>query len=216
LTKAFSQKDVINKVSIQLETKGVCFRITFKWAACMLIGGEFNYTPNADKTATKHSTYRKETLAIYPKKYSSLSKDTDYEEYVSADYRETKTYVDLWGKLFKDKNKTTYSGVSVVDQCKNSIWSLSSFQPDRAYLGIFYGRGSSGAPFGHVVCLAFDCTFDDSMEIVCKPKFFDSNFGEYEFSKDEDIAELIKIFIVGRYSKNGTIDRFNTLTLGWG
>jgi hypothetical protein len=215
-TKVFSQTDVIKKVTIQLPTKGVCFRLTFKWAACKLVAGDFNYEPYPNKIATKHSQYRAATLAIFPKKYKDLSNNTHYNEYIDTDYRETALYVNTWGKQFKDKNKTTYSGVKVISQNKKAIWENELSNSGNAILGIFYGRDKSGVPFGHVIAFAHDITLASMFSVKLVPTLFDSNYGEFIFNDKEDMAEAIKKFIITHYSSIGTIDRYNTLILGLG
>ena len=97
IVKSFVQGDVIKQVTVQLPTKGVCFRLTFKWAACTLVGGQFNFTPSADSVATKHSKYRTGTLAEEKRLGGDFKDLKDFLAYTKIDWDAAHKFVNEWG-----------------------------------------------------------------------------------------------------------------------
>src|SRR5688572_4828142 len=105
----FTQKTVMDKITLSLPTKGICFRLTFKWAACALAGGRFKYEEaNADKTAAKHTEYRKETLAMEKTLEGDFSDSKNFSKYVDLDHKETRRFVKEWGAKFTDADKKVF------------------------------------------------------------------------------------------------------------
>lgn len=208
----FSQRAVIDKITLSLPTKGICFRLTFKWAACTLAGGRFKYDEaNADKTAAKHTEYRKETLAMEATLKGDFSDSQDFAKYVDLDHKETRRFVKQWGAKFTDADKNVFTNLDVLNQTIDPIYDYlktTKVPGDYAVLGVFYGRNGSSA-WGHVV--GFCTRGGKSADGPC---FFDANSGLWEFDSDENFADSIRSYIRNVYLKGGrTIEAFNTIVV---
>lgn len=212
--KSFQQGNVIKQVTVQLPTKGVCFRLTFKWAACTLVGGQFNFTPNADKVASKHSTYRTGTLAAEKRLGGDFSDLKDFLAYTKIDWDAARKYVNEWGAKFTDANKKVFKSVYVFDQSDDSIREYLQAHPNLAPAAVmvgFYGRRADGkSAWGHVVGFCSRGCGPTGND----PCFFDSNSGVYEFGANEDKGTAMMKEIRSTYTRDGRlIESFNTLVL---
>ena len=208
---AFSQRELINRLpdDISLPTKGVCFRLTFKWAGCTVCGGTFQYgNANPVKTATKHSEYRGETLKLEKQYGDSLI--NHMEEYTQTDWNESRKFISQWAQSFTDAHKNKYS-VKVIDQSIDSIREYLEAHPNlgtAAIMAGFYGK-RNGKIFGHVV--AYSAVGGPTSNGPC---FFDSNSGVFEFGSSEEPGRAIMDYIKKFYSaKGGAITDFNTIVL---
>lgn len=213
LKTPFSQRTVIQNITVSLPTKGVCFRLTFKWAACSLVGGLFNTSPNADKTAAKHCEYRAGTLKEEKRLSGDFSAPEALERYTKIDWDASRRYLNLWGEKFTDANKMVFRNVYVEDQSIDSIREYLQNRPNlgtAAVMAGFYGHRADGkAAWGHVVafCTRGGPTADGA-------SFFDSNFGVFEFDENEDKGRAIMSHIKSRYLGDGRrIEDFNTIVL---
>ena len=208
---AFSQRELINRLpdDISLPTRGMCFRLTFKWAGCTVYGGTFQYgNANPGKTATKHAQYRGETLALEKQYGDDLI--NHMEEYTLTDWNESRKFVSQWAQSFTDANKNKLSA-KVVDQSEDSIREYLQQHANLGTVAImagFYGR-RQGKIFGHVVAY---CSVGGPT--ANGPCFFDSNTGVYEFGPNEDQGSAMMAHIK-RYAAapNGAITDFNTIVL---
>lgn len=177
-----------------LPTRGLCFRVVFKWAACQAVGGKFKYMNlNARKTAEKHLAYRQTSLKVENDPSYDFTVDANAKDYVTNDQVQANTYLAAWGKNFKDASKTEFSvtpgAASEGDLgsylAKNSIASVQSIVYG------FYGRApDKKSPRGHAVALLGGNS----------PLFFDPNFGEYTFDSGEDVAGSVAAHIASKYS----------------
>lgn len=213
LIQKFTQSSVIDRITNKIETQGVCFRLTFKWAATALVGKTFNSHPNADKTAAKHSQYRQDTLAIEKRLGGIFDSDREMLGYLETDYAASRKFAESWSKEFttygSDLKKSGKASITVHDQTKNSIVEyLKSDNPleNTAILAGFYGRqAGNGKVWGHVVAF---CSCSGS-----NGSFFDSNVGIYAFEDGENRALAVDEWI-HLYLKDGrTITNYNTLIL---
>jgi hypothetical protein len=213
LVKKFSQSDLIDQyessTSKTLPTPGICFRVTYKWAGCMLFGGEFKYDQlNVVKTADKHVAYRQKTLA-YAGGNPDWNKDDVLKDYVALDACETLGFVNQWGVKLKDANSTVYNGLYVEDQSDEPIWDYLAKARDwrsETLIMTFYGRkNQSGTtkPAGHAVAFSGR-----------EPCFFDANDGVFAFNSTDpvQIGAEIKSHIDTNYT-NFTHEYFNLLLL---
>jgi hypothetical protein len=179
----------------------------------MVVGGRFRYADaNANKTATKHMTYRQNTLAMNRRLGGNFSNSNNFYAYIDLDHRETRRFVTQWGAEFHDADKNKYSDLDVLDQTIDPIYDYlrtTNVAGPFAVLGVFYGRKLDHTVWGHVVafCSRGGPTADG-------PCFFDANSGLWEFGALEDIADAIRTYIRTRYRTNGrTIEAFNTIVL---
>jgi hypothetical protein len=178
-------------------TRGVCFRLTFKWAAAQCVGGGFNFSDptakRAESTYGKHVAYRRLTLEAA--KTAKFSDDSQFRDYVMLDERETKNYIDLWGKRFK-AGGAHHSDVKVVaQQVGGTTTKLESVLTEGVVLVItFYWRDKGGdrTARGHAVALSW----------LGGPLFFDVNAGEFTFDKKTplDVAEDVRAHVHTKYS----------------
>ncbi|TVT83496.1 hypothetical protein [Pseudomonas sp. H3(2019)] len=208
--QAFSQNKIMARVSTPIPTAGLCFRVTFKWAACNMAGGRFKYNEseiNADKTASKHVAYRQETLRMYAAHNNNLSASA-FSRYVLLDWHETRDFVNNWGQRIVDADKAVFSGISVFRQRDESIRECLheiGTGPGVTVLAVFYGHNSNGSAWGHVVAFC-----GRGAPGTGGPCFFDSNYGVYGFSENDDIGTCCWDFIKHNY---GSPDAFNTMVL---
>jgi len=213
IVKSFQQGDVIKQVTVQLPTKGVCFRLTFKWAACTLVGGQFNFTPSADSVATKHSKYRTGTLAEEKRLGGDFKDLKDFLAYTKIDWDAAHKFVNEWGSKFTDANKKVFNNVYVFDQSMDSIREYLLTHPNLAPAAImvgYYGRRADGkTAWGHVVGY---CTRGGG-PTKGDPCFFDSNAGVYEFALNEDKGQAMMNHL-HKYTTDGRlIEAFNTIVM---
>lgn len=194
----FTQRDAINtyeKTSkTALPTRGLCFRVAFKWAACHAVGGEFKYLNiNAGKTAVKHLSYRKASLELENDPSFDFSNDTNAKSYVVQDQVQANTHLAAWGKLFKDGNKKEFS-VTPGQQFEGDLGTYLAQNPIANVQSVvygFYGRThDKKGPRGHAVALSGGGI----------PLFFDPNYGEYTFDSGEDVAGSIAKHIASLYT----------------
>jgi len=211
----FQQRSVIDRITAKLETQGVCFRLTFKWAAVTLVGSYFNSNPNANKTATKHSQYRDDTLKIEKRLGGDFSSNDEMLAYIETDYLASRAFAEKWSREFttygSDEKKSGKASIKVLEQNKEPISDYirkADILENVAILAGFYGRKTDGKVWGHVVAF---CTNGGKSGYG---SFFDSNAGLYDFESGEDRAEAIKDWIKRNYLKDGrTITNYNTIVL---
>ena len=223
--KAFSQSNLI-KVYEQshgkLPTPGVCFRVTFKWAACMLFGGEFNFDNlNIVSTANKHVEYRQKTLAIANKVKEEGGEfdDATFEGYVNTDGEETLAFINTWGVKIKDKNKTLYHGLCVKKRLKASLWDYLTSSGSSAtfsFMGgptnwISYLTAPDNWESETLIQTFYGRKLEDGKRkpaghalALHGPKryFFDANAGLFvlESSGTKGVANEIKTYVTNNYS----------------
>jgi hypothetical protein len=200
LIKEFSQSDLIDQYEEKAETKlptpGICFRVTFKWAACMFFGGEFKYDQlNVVKTANKHVAYRQKTLQAAEK--TKDFDDTTFGSYVDLDGEETLNFINTWGVQIKDAKKTVYQGLYVAQRLKVPLWDYLSSSKNWAtetLIQTFYGRkivDSARRPAGHAIAFYGP-----------GPWLFDANDGVYSFDATDGpgIGAEIKDYLETDYT----------------
>jgi hypothetical protein len=198
LTTPFTQSTAISTYEsasgTKLPTRGLCFRVAFKWAACHAVGGKFKYLNlNASKTAAKHLQYRQVSLAKEQDSSFDFSDDTNIKSYVTGDQVQARTYLAAWGKRFKDGSKTEFS-VTPGKEFEGDLGAFLAKNPIAGVQGLvygFYGRTpDKKGPRGHAVALSGGAS----------PLFFDPNRGEYTFDASEDVPGSVASHIAALYS----------------
>lgn len=185
--------------SKSIETSGVCFRASTKWALCRAAGGTYRYAGlNIEKTYDKHRGYRDVTLKLA--KTTSFADPTQTKSYLDADFSEEQKFIDQWGASFVDATKQRFTGYGRIDvkrgiAAKSALDTKLTVGPNPALIYTFFWRPTStGAPAGHTVA------FDDNV-------LFDPNFGETVI-KSKGIAERLLKLRIDCYGAHPLYDEF--------
>lgn len=185
--------------SKSIETAGVCFRASTKWALCRAAGGTYRYAGlNMEKTYDKHRAYRDVTLKLA--KTTNFADSTQTASYLDADFAEEQKFIDQWGTSFVDAAKKRFTGYCRLDVKRgilatNALASKPTVGPGRAFVYSFFWRPTlTGAPAGHTV------SFDDNV-------LFDPNFGE-TIIKSKGIEERLLKLRSKHYSAFSLCDEF--------
>ena len=182
LIKKFKQRQLIEiytNAGNVLPTRGICFRVVFKWTACAMKGGEFKYDQlNVFKTAGKHLQYRTGSMAKENDLGFDFGNPASLRTYIDDDMQEAANYINNWGVLFKDKNKTEYNGVRVSERLNDNIFMNFLGRSDVSDVTFVYGFYGSVSPSGVTLPAGHATGF-------CRGQFFDPNFGVFEFDSDD-------------------------------
>lgn len=199
-TRRFSQRAIMDWFRDHggiLTTGGLCFRISWKWAACKAANAPFAYMGmNAETTAKKHMAYRVPTLALAPK--TDFDSPVQTAHYIATDRDEHMHYMTFWGTAFSDADKGKHIGASpsglIEKPLEDAMKELGAANMG-AYLYVLYWRGQDkagkSAVFGHAVAFSGGAS----------PCFFDSNTAEYTFEGGDDPLAFVANHLT-RYSKN--------------
>lgn len=184
LLKAFKSHNTTKAI----ETNGVCFRASTKWALCRAAGGVYRYAGlNIEKTYDKHRAYRDVTLKLA--KTTNFAVASATTAYLDADFAEEQKFISQWGASFVDADKKRFTGYRLLDHWRHNVAQArlappSKVDPGQVFVYSFFWRKVEGqAPAGHTV--AFDATV-----------LFDPNFGETPIENDgiaARLAELLKV-----------------------
>ncbi|CAO3423590.1 hypothetical protein [Azospirillum endophyticum] len=180
LENGFSQGTLMTRHNNKLFSKtvqgGMCFRLSFKWAACRIKGAIFkNYDLNVVKSHQKHSQYRVKSKAV--ESTADFSQAGVFDQYVMNDIQEAMNYIKEWGMKFTARNggtKTVYNnavGINKVSMKPVDIYLLqedSTPLDQHSFIYGFYGQRGVN-PAGHATAF-------------CRGRYFDPNYGEYSFS----------------------------------
>jgi hypothetical protein len=155
-------------------SRGVCFRLSFKWAALSLVGGEFNLAKdstglNVDSTKRKHADYRTVSAVKEQDPNYDFTNQQTFDGYVDEDGREATRYINSWGVRFKGSKAsghTLYNGISVQARMEETLSHYFARVPAASTQSLVYGYYGTKAlkPAGHAVAFS-------------KGKFFDANSG---------------------------------------
>jgi hypothetical protein len=187
LVRPFEQSSLMpiyeQKTEEKIPVKGICFRVTYKWAACQLLGGEFKYDAlNIVKTVNKQAAYRQKT-----KDYSDANADLKdagvLRGFVDLDTQEVVSFINEWGMTVKDAQKTLYQSLVVSEQVREKPWDYmrkgEGWRKETLIIGYYGPSFGTGEAMGHAVALHGP-----------GPVFFDANFGMYEFGTSDPAAEV--------------------------
>lgn len=183
LDRAFSQGTVITKFTSSggtLATRGLCFRVAAKWAACTMSGGEYRYdSVNVVKTVGKHRDYRTSSLKTEADMSKDFTQDKTLKDYFEADILEAASYINKWGVKFTGRDgsdgKVVYNGVSTGSPIQQKVEDYLSPHVDVAGLTFVYGFFGRINPSGRVVPAGHATAFSNG-------RFFDPNYGVYSFA----------------------------------
>lgn len=192
----YQQVDLIKRRSKRIEDPGgVCFRLAFKWVACQVYGRPFKFDiaqVNADSVMMKQWTYLK-AISPFEKKVvpGSVFRGDPYERFVTNVDRISTNQLNVWG------NKTNRYNLTFRSNRCREIVGRPEFDRDVAMVIGLYGRYPS--PWAHAT--AFYRKGEQA-------KYFDSNGGEFDCDRGDDIAGMIRED-VARYAMDGfTLNEF--------
>jgi hypothetical protein len=181
-----------------LTTGGLCFRISWKWAACKAANAPFAFMGmNAEKTAKKHMAYREPTLALAPK--TDFDDPLQTAEYIAIDRDAHKHYMTFWGTVFSDADKGKHliaSPSGLIEKPLVDAMKEVGVANMGAYLYVLYWGGQKdgkSSVFGHAVAFSGGAA----------PCFFDSNVAEYTFEGGDDPLAFVAKHLA-KYSTNVT------------
>jgi len=176
--------------------RGVCFRLSFKWAALSLVGGEFNMALdnaglNVASTVGKHVAYRQVSQAKETDPSANFTDKAEFDSYVAEDGKQAADYINKWGLRFKGSKGSggqVYNGVTVaanLSQKLSQYFATESYAADRSLVYGYYGLKAS-KPAGHAVAFS-------------KGRFFDSNTGVWDCAPPGGAGVDIDNYIATHY-----------------
>jgi len=181
---AFRQGDVLRKHGLP---GGMCFRLSFKWAACKMRGADFTFSEISASTAHgKHSDYRVESK-IFEAAHPNMASNQIFGTYVSSDVMNAWTFLNRWGMKFTGRvggEKIVYNGcvgVSGISVKPIDIFMKGNKKSSISNMSFIYGvygreknlsKPGEKTPAGHAMAFS-------------NGRFFDPNFGEVSFSSDK-------------------------------
>jgi hypothetical protein len=190
---------IVTSYSQKRYGRGVCFRLSFKWAALSLAGGSFNLALdsgglNVDSTKTKHLEYRTVSAATESDKSYNFLDKASFDAYVDEDGKQAVDYINRWGLHFKGSKSgggkgTLYNGVSVAQMFPGTLTKYFAQTPGAAGLSLVYGYygHKAGGPAGHAVAYS-------------NGKFFDSNSGIFDCSPPDAAGVDIDAYVSKYYT----------------
>jgi hypothetical protein len=223
----------LSTVEVELfrKTTGMCFRLTFKWAACALTGHRFHdadFTEKqALKTFQKHAAYRTESvkaqaelnraasefMAVESADFKDFGIDAKVADFAKHDLNVQGKFITQWGLHVKEYKTKSVFQVSLKDLSTLNVEQYlrenkEKLKPPYAIIYTFYGL-KSVKKISYNPIAGIDpnghvvglCTND--YEEVKGPVFFDSNSGWYSCNGIETMGAEVMEYL----QKKTTIPR---------
>lgn len=181
--------------------EGVCFRLSFKWAAVSMFGGDFNYAMDKGglsvaSTKKKFGEYIDFSEKLLADTTKTWSDSKVFGDWVAGDVLQAMAYINKWGVKVTD-SKHAYGGVTldkIVDGTASDYMKAAN-AADITFVYGYYGY-DKGSPAGHATAYS-------------KGRYFDPNFGTYTSSETtpEGIGRDIDAFIADK-ERSWTQKRF--------
>lgn len=161
--------------------RGVCFRVSYKWLVSTWKGGEFKAeSMNMDKAYGKQMDYLKQADTMVGQQYDTWFKN--------ANILSQKT-LQTWGAKHGhscDTPCTTDNLSSAAPLQQNANMA----NPDTAMIVGFFGKKTDGSVWGHATAY---CSRNGNS------RFFDINYGVYEFEAGDDRGATMQDWIKKNY-----------------
>lgn len=228
--RKFSQSELIDESSL-----GICTRITFKWLALEVAGGEFKFEKlNVKKSAEKMAAYGDPFIQKLCSKDFSSDDRAQAKAYIQEDLESTAKFVNFWGQRVVDAKKKEFKGIAargsfpiaaLSDHIPGKIADWKTFHA----IYSFYMKlpasvleeklGTDGKMLSTGLAKVEGVKNRNIMAghtvgiSGSKNQFFDSNFGLYEFAGAEPaaIASEIDEFVKTKYGPSPDFSRVLTV-----
>ncbi|WP_291296457.1 hypothetical protein [Elioraea sp.] len=187
--------------------EGVCFRLSFKWAAVSMFGGDFNYAmdkgglsiASTKKKFGEYIDFSEKHLADATKNWSDSKV---FGDWVAGDVLQAMAYINKWGVKVTDSTHA-YGGVT-LDKIVDGTASDYMKAANAAGITVVYGYYGydKGVPAGHATAYS-------------NGRYFDPNYGTYTSSETTaaGIGRDIDAFIADK-ERTWTQKRFIIYLLG--
>lgn len=185
--KAQAQKGMQSNQIGTAKVRGVCFRVSYKWLVTTWKGATFKAEgTNMEKTLDKQMEYLKQADTMVGQQYSVWFKNANAL---------SKSTLQTWGAKHGHSCDDPYTTATLS--------TAAPFQgnPDTAMIVGFFGL-DDGKTWGHAT--AYCCR-------NANRKFFDINYGVYEFGANDVSAPTLESWIKAKYE--GKTQKINDFVL---
>lgn len=165
--------------------RGVCFRVSYQWLLATWKGQIFNYGGlNLEDVYTQQMAYLSEADKL---------KNLGYDKWFPAANKLSQTTLHLWGQ---PNGHSCAQPLTTANLATASVFAANpqGIQPDLAAIVGFFGDVQS--LWGHAT--AYCCRNG-------VPKYFDINYGIYDFDAKEDRPAAIQSFIQSKYCSSDKV-----------
>jgi hypothetical protein len=167
------------KLKLNGQTRGICFRVSYKWLVTQWKGQVFKGAAmNVEKVYPKQMEYLKQ---------ADTMKGQEYKVWFQNSNNLSQTTLQDWGAKHGHSCAAPYTTSDM-----GSAAPLTG-NPDTAMIVGFFGLKNGTDVWGHAT--AYCCRNNN-------PKFFDINYGVYDFDAGDNVGRVMQDWIVSKYVDN--------------